>query len=63
MNLNEKYNRDQFLSFLKEIFLLDYQNDTRPISTSDYKSINKAFSLGRSESLDLQVFEFRGARP
>lgn len=58
MNLNEKYNRDQFISFLKEIFLLDYQNDTRPISTSDYKSINKAFSLGRSESLDLQIFEF-----
>lgn len=58
MNLNEKYNRDQFLSFLKEIFLPDYQNDIRTIPTGEYKSINKAFSLGRSESLDLQVFEF-----
>jgi len=58
MNLNEKYNRDEFINFLNEIFLQDYQRDIRPISTSDYKSINKAFSLGRSESLDLQVFEF-----
>lgn len=58
MNLNEKYNRDEFISFLSEIFLQDYQRDIRPISTSDFKSINKAFSLGRSKSLDLQVFEF-----
>jgi len=58
MNLNAKYNRDQFLSFLKEIFLKDYQSDIRPIPTSEYKSLDKAFSLGRSEFLDLQVFEF-----
>lgn len=58
MNLNEKYNRDQFISFLKEIFLQDYQSDLRPISTSNYQSIDKAYSLGSSSSLDLQVFEF-----
>lgn len=58
MNLNEKYNRDKFSSFLKEIFLSDYQSDLRPISTSNYQSIDKAYSLGSSNSLDLQVFEF-----
>lgn len=58
MNLNEKYNRDQFISFLKEVFLKDFKSDIRPISTSNYKSFDKAHSLGRSESLDLHVFEF-----
>jgi type I restriction-modification system DNA methylase subunit len=58
MNLNEKYNRDQFTSFLKEVFLKDFQSDIRPISISNYKSFNRAQSLGRSESLDLHVFEF-----
>ncbi|PJE57806.1 MAG: hypothetical protein COU81_04075 [Candidatus Portnoybacteria bacterium CG10_big_fil_rev_8_21_14_0_10_36_7] len=58
MNLNDKYNRDQFISFLKEAFLKDFKSDIRPISTGNYKSFNKAHSLGRSESLDLHVFEF-----
>ncbi|RLI69872.1 hypothetical protein DRO91_07400, partial [Candidatus Heimdallarchaeota archaeon] len=58
MKLDQKYNREHFVNFLKEVFLKDYQGDIRPVSTSGFKAINKAFSLGRSESLDLQVFEF-----
>lgn len=58
MELNQKYNRDQFVSFLKDVFLKDYQNDIRRVDTDNLKTIDKAFSLGRSDSLDLQVFEF-----
>jgi hypothetical protein len=58
MELNSTYNRDGFLQFLKENFLTDFKKDVRPASTQGVSSIQKAFSLGRSESLDLQVFDF-----
>ncbi|HYT45819.1 MAG TPA: hypothetical protein VEP90_26065, partial [Methylomirabilota bacterium] len=58
MQLNNTYNRDDFLQFLKENFLTDFKKDVRPASTQGLSSIQKAYSLGRSESLDLQVFEF-----
>jgi adenine-specific DNA-methyltransferase len=58
MKLNNTYNRDDFLQFLGEDFLTDFKKDVRPASTQGLSSIQKAYSLGRSESLDLQVFEF-----
>jgi len=58
MQLNNTYNRDDFLRFLEENFLTDFKKDIRPASTQGSPSIQKAYSLGRSESLDLQVFEF-----
>jgi len=58
MQLNNTYNRDDFLQFLAENFLTDFKKDIRPASTQGLSSIQKAYSLGRSESLDLQVFEF-----
>ena len=58
MQLNNTYNRDDFLQFLDENFLTDFRKDIRPASTQGLSSIQKAYSLGRSESLDLQVFEF-----
>jgi adenine-specific DNA-methyltransferase len=58
MKLDSTYNRDDFLHFLDENFLTDFQKDIRPASTQGLSSIQKAHSLGRSESLDLQVFEF-----
>lgn len=58
MKLNQDYNRDHFLTFLSKDFLKDFRSDIRPVSTSEYKALKKAFSLGRSESLDLQIFEF-----
>src|SRR6266702_3486014 len=58
MQLNNTYNRDDFLQFLKENFLTDFKKDVRPASTQGLSSIQKAYSLGRSERLDLQVFEF-----
>jgi len=58
MQLNKSYNRDDFLQFLGENFLTDFKKDVRPASTQGLSSIQKAYSLGRSESLDLQVFEF-----
>src|SRR6266568_8041329 len=58
MQLNNTYNRDDFLQFLAENFLTDFKKDIRPASTQGLSSIQNAYSLGRSESLDLQVFEF-----
>lgn len=58
MELNGTYNRDYFLHFLETAFLTDFKKDIRPVSAQGTSSIQKAFSLGRSESLDLQVFEF-----
>ena len=58
MQLNNTYNRDDFLQFLEESFLTDFKKDVRPASTQGLSSIQKAYSLGRSERLDLQVFEF-----
>jgi hypothetical protein len=58
MLLNNTYSRDDFLNFLEDSFLTDFKKDIRPANTQGFSSIQKAYSLGRSESLDLQVFEF-----
>src|SRR6266566_9386331 len=58
MELKSTYSRDNFLHFLEENFLPDFKKDIRPASTQGLSSLQKAYSLGRSESLDLQVFEF-----
>jgi hypothetical protein len=58
MQLNNTYDRNDFLKFLEDNFLTDFKKDIRPASTQGFSSIQKAYSLGRSESLDLQVFEF-----
>lgn len=58
MQLNNNYNRDELLKFLEEDFLTDFKKDLRPVSTQGVSPIQKAYSLGKSESLDLQVFEF-----
>lgn len=58
MKLNNTYNRNDFLQFLEESFLTGFKKDIRPASTQGLSSIQKAYSLGRSERLDLQVFEF-----
>src|SRR6266567_7534302 len=58
MQLNNTYNRDDFLQFLDENFLTDFKRDVRPASTQGLSSIQKAYALGRSKRLDLQAFEF-----
>lgn len=58
MQLNNAYNRDDFLKFLEDILLTDFNKDIRPVSTRGFSSIQKAYSLGKSKNLDLQVFEF-----
>jgi adenine-specific DNA-methyltransferase len=58
MQLNNTYDRNGFLQFLDENFLTDFKKDVRPASTQGLSSIQRAYSLGRSENLDLQVFEF-----
>lgn len=58
MKLSSRYDRDDFLKFLEENFLVDFEKDIRSVNTEGSPSIQKAYSLGRSESLDLQVFEF-----
>jgi len=58
MQLNSTYQRDDFLQFLEANFLVDFKKDIRPASIQGFSPIKKAYSLGRSKSLDLQVFEF-----
>jgi len=58
MQLNNDYQRDDFLKFLEEDFLTDFKRDIRPVNTSSLSSIQKASYLGESKGLDLQVFEF-----
>ncbi len=58
IELNQKYDRDQLLNFLKEVFLSDFQKDIRPVGAGSLSAISKAHTLGNSPSLDLQVFEF-----
>lgn len=58
IELNQKYDREHLLSFLKDAFLNDFQKDIRPVGSGSLSAINKAYTLGSSPSLDLQVFEF-----
>jgi len=58
MQLNDDYQRDDFLKFLEEDFLIDFKRDIRPVNTSTLSCIQKAQYLGESRGLDLQVFEF-----
>jgi len=58
IELNQKYDRDQFLNFLKEVFLNDFQKDVRPVGSGNISAISRASTLGTSPALDLQVFEF-----
>lgn len=58
IKLDQKYARQDFIDFLQNTFLQDYVRDVRPVGTQGLSAINKAISLGRSDSLDLQVFEF-----
>lgn len=58
MKLNQKYDREQFLSFLDSHFLKSFKKDIRPVQIDEFGAIHKAHSLGFSDQLDLQVFEF-----
>src|SRR3989338_3061540 len=58
MQLKNDYQRDDFLEFLEEDFLTDFKKDIKPVNTSGLTSIQKAYYLGESKNLDLQVFEF-----
>lgn len=56
MNLQQKYNRDDFLEFLKQ-FLPSFKKDIRPAAASSLQVTKEVFSLGQSADLDLQIFE------
>lgn len=58
IKLDQRYARQDFIDFLQDTFFQDYVRDVRPVDTRGLNAINKATSLGRSDSLDLQVFEF-----
>ena len=57
MQLNEKYNREDFLDFLINHFLTDFEKDIRPVNTQSLTVIKSATYLGQSKSLDLHIFE------
>src|SRR3989344_5463539 len=58
IKLDQKYARQDFIDFLQDTFLKDYVRDVRPVGTQGLSAIKKVTSLGRSDSLDLQIFEF-----
>lgn len=58
MQLNNSYKRDDFLEFLENSFLGDFKRDIRSVNVNSSTTIKKASTLGRSENLDIQVFEF-----
>jgi len=59
MELNNKYQREKFIEFLEKDFLNDFKKEIRPAVSKGLSTIQKAHTLGRSKSLDLEVFEFR----
>jgi len=58
MKLETEYQRDNFINFLTDSLLPDFEKDIRPINTGSLTCIKKAHYLGVSKTLDLQVFEF-----
>jgi len=58
MELNNAYQRNSLLSFLKEEFLTDFKQDIKLVELAESSSIKNAYYLGESKNLDLQVFEF-----
>ena len=58
MELNNKYQRENFIEFLEKDFLNDFKKDIRPVVSKGLPTIQKAHTLGRSKSLGLEVFEF-----
>ncbi|MEI6144032.1 MAG: hypothetical protein WCP91_00350, partial [Candidatus Berkelbacteria bacterium] len=59
MNLAKPYDQPEFLDFLKD-FLPDFEKDISPVNLlHDFKTIDKVTHLGRSETLDLDIYEFK----
>ncbi len=56
MNLQEKYNRDEYLEFLKS-FIPKFEKDVRRVGTNRLQVTKDIFYLGKSEDLDLEIFE------
>ncbi len=58
MNLKQKYNREDFLEFLKR-FLPNFEKEIRSVNSGSLQVIEKTSFLGQSTNsdLDLQVFE------
>jgi len=56
MNLEKKYNRDDFLSFLNS-FVPKFSKDIRRVATNGLQVAKEVFYLGESSELNLSVFE------
>lgn len=56
MNLQNKYSRDEFLSFISS-FIPNFGKDIRKVDTRGLKTTTDAVYLGESPDLDLAVFE------
>lgn len=56
MNIEKKYNRDDFLAFLKS-FVPGFTRDVRSVGTSGLQSIKEVSYLGESAELELAIFE------
>ncbi|MCF7886387.1 MAG: Eco57I restriction-modification methylase domain-containing protein [Candidatus Marinimicrobia bacterium] len=56
MNLQGKYARDDFISFLQS-FIPQYSKDIRPVHEKGLKATENASYLGESRQLELSVFE------
>lgn len=55
--LNKSYDREQFISFIKNEFLSDYDADIRPVRVHGKSLLQKVSKLGTSNALNVTVFE------
>ena len=60
MNLNAKYSRDEYLSFLNSFFP-KFTKDIRPVEIDGLKAAKNVYYLGESSELDLPIFELSHA--
>ena len=56
MILEQNYNRDEFLTFLKS-FIPKFTKDVRRVGTSGLQVTKEIFYLGESAELNLSIFE------
>lgn len=60
MNLQDVYNREEFLNFIKG-FIPGFSTDVRPASATGLQVTEKVAYLGESRELDISVFEITHA--
>jgi len=62
MNLQDSYNRDDFIEFLNS-FIPKYSQDIRRVDSKGLKVTKNVYYLGECPDLDLSIFELTHTSP